>query len=279
VSVRTVRDRSGRSACRRRTSGCRGGSCRRGVPPPCSPKCMHAFPRPPHVPGAGLVHVPGAGLVHFPRPRVEQSLWSSQRMFALPEHAPRQSWSGCAVQNSPGTLPPAHLPGQSTSLPHGPPGMPPPEQVPGEPESRPPSGGGFALITECRCQSSGTAVPVSWRRKQPAGDGVAPGLAGLLYWQWRPGALAKNVWPQSAAHGGVGSVLRRLEGERLGARRGRRRGAVHVQVEVERERLRNGRALDRNLRPVGEDPPCPSPSPRTEPGGCPPPPRGSRSRR
>src|SRR5262245_18198320 len=170
-----------------------------GVPPPWKPMCMQESPRP-HVPGGGLVQVPGAGLVQLPTPRVEQSGFVSQRMSGLPEHAPRQL-PNSSRQNSPGTLPPAHLPGQPVGVSQGPPGVPPPEQVPGVPESRPPSGGGpgLALMFECRCQSSGTAVPGSWRRKHPAGAGRAPGLLGLVYWQCRPGPLGKNWCAQSAA--------------------------------------------------------------------------------
>src|SRR5262245_14156354 len=112
-----------------------------GVAPPWIPKCMQELPRPEQVPGAGLVQVPGAGAVHLPSPSVEQSVLVSQRMFVFPEQAPRQKPTPVAVQNSPGTLPPAHLPGQSSSPPHGPPGTPPPTQLPGAPESRPPSGG------------------------------------------------------------------------------------------------------------------------------------------
>src|SRR5262245_29878463 len=170
------------------------------VLPPWRPMCMQLLPRPEQVPGAGFVQVPGAGEVHLPSPWTEQSVLKSQRMFVFPEHAPRQLPTPVASQNSPGTLPPAHLPGQSRSPPQGPPGVPPPMQLPDAPESRPPSGGGLALTFECRCQSSGTAVPGSWRRKQPCGAERAPGLLGLLYWQCRPGWLETKLCAQSAFH-------------------------------------------------------------------------------
>src|SRR4029453_6396522 len=156
---------------------------------------MHESPRPEHVPGTGFVQVPGAGEVHLPSPSTEQSVLKSQRMFVFSEHAPRHSPTPVKYQNCPGTAPPGPLPG-------GPLGGPRPSQMPGDPESRPPSGGGpgVTLMFECRCQSSGTAVPVSWRRKHPAGAGRAPGLLGLVYWQCRPGALATKLCAQSAFH-------------------------------------------------------------------------------
>ena len=210
------------------------------------------------MPGAGFVQLAGGRVGALAGARVRCSrCWCRSGCSGCPSRRRGSCRSrSTPVQNSPGTLPPAHLPGQSVVAAAGPPGVPPPEQVPGEPESRPPSGGGpgVTLMFECRCQSSGTAVPgvlaeeASRRGRTGAGVARVVVLAVQAGLRWRTKLCAQSAFQAASVPYCAGSKEKAFGLVAAGGAApftSRSRSSVSV--------LRNGGSFDRDLRPVGED--------------------------